>query len=61
MQNVCVFQHKEVVAMITYDSGADGHYLSKGDCKIASLPILRQSQKRIGVANGGTSTARQVN
>jgi hypothetical protein len=38
---VRIFQDKEVVTMITYDSGMDGHYLSKCDCNIASLPILR--------------------
>ena len=59
-QTVRVFHNKEVAAMITYDSGADNHYLSKRDCKIAGLPILRQSHKRVGVANGGTSTARHV-
>ena len=59
-QTVRVFQDKEVAAMITYDSGADGHYLSKRDHKIAGLPILHQSRKRVGVANGGTSTARHV-
>ena len=60
MQTVRGFQNKEVAAMITYDSGADGHYLSKRDHKIICFPILRQSHKRIGVANGGMSTARHV-
>ena len=46
--------------MITYNSNADGHYLSEWDQKIASLSILRQSHKPVGVANGGTSTARHV-
>ena len=59
-QIVHVFQDKEVAVMITYDSGADGHYLGKCDCKIAGLPILGQSHKRVRVTNGGTSTARHV-
>ena len=59
-RTVCVFQNKEVAALITYDSGADGHYLSKRHCKIAGLPILCQSHKCVGVANSGTSMARHV-
>ena len=46
--------------MITYDSGADGHYISESDRHRANLPILRKSSKRVGVANGGTSTAEHV-
>ena len=47
--------------MITYyDSGADGHYISERDRKAAHLPILRKSTKVVGVANGGTSTAKHV-
>ena len=30
-RQVRIFQDKEIAAMITYDSGADGHYLSKRD------------------------------
>jgi hypothetical protein len=40
--------------MITYDSGADGHYISEHDCKLANLPILRPSTKRV-VANGSSA------
>jgi len=46
--------------MITYNSGADGHYLSKRDRKSVGLPIIQPSTKRVGVANGGTSTARHI-
>ena len=46
--------------MIIYDSGADGHYLSERDRKLANLPILRKSTKRVGVANGGCSKASNV-
>mgnify|MGYP006195720141 FL=1 len=59
-RQVRIFQDKEIAAMITYDSGADGHYLSERDQKNVGLPILRPSTKRVGVANGGTSTARHV-
>ena len=46
--------------MITYDSGADGHYISEQDRIAAGMPILRPSTKRVGVANGGTSQAKHV-
>ena len=46
--------------MVTYDSGADGHYLSEADRKTIRLPILRPSTKRVGVANGGSSQAKHV-
>ena len=59
-RQVRIFQDKDIAAMITYDSGADGHYLSKCDRINVGLPILRPSTKRVGVANGGTSTARHV-
>ena len=42
--------------MVTYNSGADEHYLSEADRKLAGLPILRQSINHVGVANGGTSS-----
>jgi len=38
--------------MLTYDSGANGHYISKSDRKEAGLPVLRPSTKRVIVANG---------
>eukprot|EP00804_Cyclotella_cryptica_P002833 CCRYP_009359-RA/>CCRYP_009359-RA protein AED:0.32 eAED:0.32 QI:0/-1/0/1/-1/1/1/0/453 len=46
--------------MITYDSGADGHYLSEADRHLAKLPILRPSTKRVGVANGSTSMGKHA-
>jgi hypothetical protein len=46
--------------MLTYDSGADGHYISKHDQHKAGLPILRPSTRQVGVANGGTSNAKYV-
>ncbi len=41
--------------MLTYHSGANGHYISKHDQHKAGLPILRPSTRQVGVANGGTS------
>ena len=49
-RQVQIFQDKEIAAMITYDSGADGHYLSERDRINVGLEV----------ANGGTSTARHV-
>ena len=39
---------------------ANGHYLSETDRRTAGLPILRPSNRQVGIANGGTSTARYV-
>jgi hypothetical protein len=38
--------------MLTYDSGADGHYISESDRKTAGLPVLRPSTKCVIMANG---------
>ena len=46
--------------LATYDSGADGHYISERDRAAANLPILRPSTKRVGVANGNTCSAKHV-
>ncbi len=46
--------------MLTYNSGADGHYISKYDQHKAGLPILRSSTRQVGVANGGTSNSKYV-
>lgn len=43
---------------VTYDSGADGHYLNEQDRTNAGLPILRTSSKRVAVANGAISKAK---
>jgi len=44
--------------MLTYDSGADGHFMSKKDRRKAGLPIMCTSTRKVGVANGGTSKAK---
>jgi hypothetical protein len=46
--------------MLTYDSGANGNYISKHNRHKAGLPILRPSTWQVGVANGGTSNAKYV-
>jgi hypothetical protein len=45
---------------LTYDSGADGHYVSKDNRKEASMPILRSSSKKVEVENGGKCKAKNV-
>ena len=46
--------------MITYNSGADGHYISKKDREDARLPILHPSTKRVMVANREKSKGQHV-
>ena len=46
--------------LLTYDSGADGNYISEADRKEAHMPILRASSKRVRVANGDTSNAKHI-
>ena len=38
--SVKLFNNHTVPILITYDSGANGNYLSKRDCVKAELPIL---------------------
>ena len=49
------FHNEEEPIIITYDSGAEDHYMSEADRIKLKLPILRPSHKRVAVANGGTS------
>ena len=58
-QNIHTIKDPNVV-MIKYDSGADGNYLSERDRMKAGLPILRQSSKRVMVANGDTANGKAV-
>jgi hypothetical protein len=45
---------------LTYDSGADGHYVSKDNRKEVCMPILRSSNKKVEVANGGKCKSKNV-
>ena len=49
------FRSEDEAFVVTYDSGADGNYISEADRKKAGLPILYASTRRVGVANGGES------
>ena len=46
--------------MLTYNTGKDGHNLSKKDRKQLGLPILCVSAKIIGVTNGGVCNRNYV-
>ncbi len=56
---VCTIKNNNVV-MVTYDSVADGHYISEKDQAKVGLPILRPLSKRVAVANGTTSRGKNV-
>ena len=45
---------------VTYDSGADGNYMNKADRAKLGLPILRESTKRVKLANGEASEGKHV-
>jgi hypothetical protein len=57
---VHLFDNIETPIMITYDSGANGHYISKKDRRKVGLPIIKKSTRQVGVANGGVSQAKFV-
>ena len=46
--------------MVTYDSGADVHYLRKKDRTKLGLPILIISDKKVGVDNRGACNGKYV-
>ena len=50
---IATYQQHDKTTILTYDSGADGHYLSEKDRKKLGLPILRISDKKVVVDNGG--------
>jgi len=57
---ICTYHTEQQAIMVTYDSGADGHYISEADRAKVRLLILRQSTKRVGVANGNISLGNKV-
>ena len=59
--SIATYQQHGETTMLMYDSVADGHYLSKKDRKKLGLPILRISDKKVGVANGGACNGNYVN
>ena len=57
---VACFHNKEQPIMITYDSGAENHYMSEADRIGLGLLILLPTHKRLAVANGGTISGKYV-
>ena len=57
---ITIYYHDDNTTMLTYDSGAYGHYHSEKDRKNLGLPILRISAKKVGVANGGACNGKYV-
>ena len=55
---VATFQNDDNPVVVTYNSGANGNYLSEKDRLKAGLTILRRSTRRVGVANNGTSNGK---
>ena len=59
---VCIIPRRheanDPTILVIYDSGADGHYITKEDQKHAQLPILRGSSEKINVADGETCKAK---
>ena len=51
---VVEYNSENSTVMVTYDSGADGHYISEKDRKKVGLPILRILAKKVSVVNGST-------
>jgi hypothetical protein len=51
---VAEYNDEDAAILVTYDSGADGHYISERDRQKLGQPILRISAKKVGVANGDT-------
>ena len=54
------FHKKKEPIIITYDSGADNHFMSEADRIRLGLSILRPSHKSVAVTNGGTSSGKYV-
>jgi hypothetical protein len=54
------YNDEDAAIFVTYDSGADGHYISEKDRPKLGLPILRISAKKVGVANGDTCRGKYV-
>ena len=57
---VAEYNEEYTTVLVTYDLGADGHYISEKDRRKVGLPILRISTKKVGVANGDTCNGKYV-
>jgi hypothetical protein len=57
---VRLFDKAETPIMIIYDSGANGHYISKKDRRKVGLPIIQKSTRWVGVAVSQTKFITQL-
>ena len=57
---IATYHKHDKTTMLTYDSGTDGHYLSKKDRNNLGLPVLRVPAKKAGVANGSSCNGKYV-
>ena len=57
---IATYQQHNNTPMLTYDSGVDGHYISKKDRTKLGLPIFIISHNKVGVANGGACNGKYV-
>ena len=53
-------ESERATVFATFDSGADGNYISEADRMKAGWPILRHSASKVNVANGGSSKGKYV-
>ena len=58
--SIATYQQHVNTPMSTYDSSADRHYLSEKDRTKLGLPILRISDKKVGVDNGGACNGKYI-
>ena len=54
------YDESEMAVEVTYDSRANGNYMSEEDRARLGLPILRESTKRVKSAKGGSSKGKHV-
>ena len=54
------FRDDNETIMVTYNTGVDSNYVSEAERKKVVVPILRQSTKRVGIANGNTSSGKFI-
>ena len=58
--SIATYQQHDNTPMVTYDSGADRHYLGQNDRTKLGLQILRISDKKVGLANRGDCNGKYV-
>ena len=57
---IATYHKHNKTAMLTHNSGADGHFLRNEDRKKFCLPIFQVSAKKLGVTNDGACNSKYV-